>query len=109
MAFRNPAIAASGPPTRGPLALLLQVGLPRRNAVHRERQPPRRRKGLGAFIDEALGDQLVGDHAAQIVRRLRLHARGNFFGKQFEQKIGHFSTPLPPLAAGRGRGWGASA
>ena len=57
--------------------------------MHGQRQPPRRRERLGAFIDEAFGDQLVGDHAAQIVRRLRLHARGDFFGEQFEQKIGH--------------------
>ena len=62
--------------------------------MHRQRQPPRRREGFCALIDQAFGDQLVGDHAAQIVRRLRLHARGDFFGKQFEQKIGH-QTALP--------------
>ena len=96
-------------------ALFLQVGLPRRNAVHRQRQPPRRRERLRAFIDQPLGDELVGDHAAQIVGRLRLHPRGNFFGEKFEQKIGHqwlLSTPrargaAPLPLAGRGRGWGA--
>ena len=81
-------------------ALFLQVGLARGNAVHRQRQPPRRRERLGALIDQALGDQLVGDHAAQIVGRLRLHARGNFFGEKFEQKIGH--STYPPLE-GEGR------
>jgi hypothetical protein len=62
--------------------------------VHGERQPPRRRERLRAFVDQSLGDELVGDHAAQIVRRLRLHARGDFLGKQFEQKIRH-QTALP--------------
>jgi hypothetical protein len=62
-------------------ALFLQIRLPRRNAVHRQRQPPRRRKRLGAFIDQPLGDQFVGHHAAQILGRLRLHPRGDFFGK----------------------------
>ena len=57
--------------------------------MHRQRQPPRRRERFCAFIDQALGDQLVGHHAAQIVGRLRLHPRGNFLGEQFEQEIGH--------------------
>ena len=93
MAFRKPAIAASGAADARALALLLQIGLPRGDAVHRQRQPPRRRERFGAFIDQAFGDELVGDHAAQIVRRLRLHARGDFFGEQFEQKIGHQAAP----------------
>jgi hypothetical protein len=29
----------------------------------------------------ALGDQFIGHHAAQILRRLRLHPRGDFFGE----------------------------
>ena len=89
MAFKNPWIAASASADARAAALFLQVGLARGNAVHGERQPPRRREGFGAFIDQTLGDQLVGHHAAQIVRRLCLHARGNFFGEQLEQKIGH--------------------
>ena len=84
MAFKNPWIAALGPADARAAALFLQIRLPRRNAVHRQRQPPRRREGLCAFIDQALGDQLVGHHAAQIIRRLRLHARGDFLGEQFE-------------------------
>ncbi len=70
-------------------ALFLQVRLPRRNAVHRQRQPPRRRERLGAFIDQPFGHQPVGHHAAQVIRRLRLHPRGNFFGEKFEEKFGH--------------------
>src|SRR5437660_1177858 len=31
----------------------------------------------------------IGDEPLQVRSRLRLHARGNFFRKQFEQKIGH--------------------
>ena len=72
-----------------PLALLLEVRLTRGNAVHGERETARRHECFRAFIDKAFSDQLVGDHLAQVVRRLRLHARGNFFGEQFEEKIGH--------------------
>ena len=92
-------------------ALFLQIRLARGNAVHRQRQPPRRRERLGALIDQPLGDQPVGDHAAQIVGRLRLHPRGNFFGEKFEQKIGHllYSPPLGGRVACRGQvGWGDS-
>ena len=63
------------------LAFFLQVRLPRGNAVHRQRQPPRRRERFCALIDQPLGHELVGDHAAQVVGRLRLHPRGNFFGE----------------------------
>ena len=97
MAFRNPAIARVRPADARAFALFLQVGLARRNAVHGQRQPPRRRERFRALIDQAFGDQLVGDHAAQIVGRLRLHPRGNFFGEKFEQKIGHRSRPASPL------------
>ena len=73
------------------LLLFLEVGLARRHALHGERQPPRRREGLGALIDEAGIDQPVGDELLQVLRRARLHAGGNFFGEQFEQKVGHGS------------------
>ena len=62
--------------------------------VRLQRQPPRRRERFCAFVNQALGDELVGDQAAQIVRRLGLHARGDFLGKQFQQKIRH-QTALP--------------
>src|SRR5207247_8807796 len=35
------------------------------------------------------GHQPVGHHAAQILGRLRLHARGDLFREQLQQKIGH--------------------
>ena len=59
------------------LLLLLHVGLPRRHALHREREAARRGEGLGAFIDEAGGDQPVGDEFLQILgRRAPACARG---------------------------------
>ena len=49
----------------------------------------RRCKALGALVDEALLDQRPGDEPLQVGGGLRLHARGNFLGEQFEQEIGH--------------------
>ena len=74
------------------LLLLLHVGLPDRHALHRERQPARRGEGLGALVDQPGLDQPVGDELAQILGRARLHARGDFLGEQFEQKVGHGVT-----------------
>ena len=79
-----------GPADAWAAALFLQVGLARRDSVHGERQPPRRREGFCAFIHKPLGDELVRHHAAQIVRRLRLHARGDFLGEEFEKEIWHY-------------------
>ena len=74
------------------LLLLLHVGLPDRHALHRERKPARRDEGLGALVDEPGIDEPVGDQLAQVLGRARLHARGDFLGKQFEQKVGHGIT-----------------
>ncbi len=98
------------------LALLLHVRLLHRHAVHGQRQPPRRHEGPGALIDEAGGDQAVGDHLLEVVGRARLHARRDFFGEQFEQKVGHRmlrlgAVPLPPRAlasGGEGSGVGGN-
>ena len=84
------------------LALLLHVGLARRHALHRERQPPRRRERPGAFVDEAGLHQSVGDELAQILGRARLHARGDFLGEEFDQEVGHGGPSTS--AAGRRRG-----
>ncbi len=45
--------------------------------------------GLGSFIGEARFHQAIGDQCAQVFRRLRLHAGGDFFGEQFDQQFGH--------------------
>ena len=90
------------------LLLLAHIGLPRRHAVHGKRQPPRRHERLGALIDEPGIDQPVGDGFAQILRRPRLHARRDFFGEQFEQKIGHVGVAsCSPPPCGEGWGWGS--
>ncbi len=76
----------------GPLALILHVRRTRRDAMHRQRQPPRRCKGLSALVGQPRRHQSVRDKPAQIVGRARLHARGDFLGKKFEQKVGHCGT-----------------
>ena len=84
--------------------LLLHVGLPDRHALHREREAARGDEGLGALINETRIDQPVGDQLAQVLGRARLHARGNFLGKQFEQKVGHGGhRRWFPQVAGAGR------
>ena len=45
--------------------------------------------GLCAIIGEAGIDQRIRHQAAKIVRRLLLHAGGNFLGEQFDQEFGH--------------------
>jgi hypothetical protein len=54
-----------------------------------KRQAPRRRKGLRALIEEAALDQRIRDELFQVLRGAPLHARGDFFGEEFEEKIGH--------------------
>ena len=82
-------MACSGAPTLGPLRSSFTSGWRTGMPCDRERQPPRRRERLGAVIDQAGRDQLVGDELLQILRRPRLHPRGDFLGEEFEQKIGH--------------------
>ncbi len=83
-----------------------------------QRQPPRRREGFRALVEEAALHQGVGDELFQVLRRAALHAGGDFFGEEFEEEIGHLlgATLLPlPLAgrvvarARRGGGVGATA
>ena len=76
--------------------LLADIGLPRRHALHRERQPPRRHEGSRAIIDKPGIDQPVGHRFAQVVAGARLHARRNFLGEKLKQQVGHASYPLPP-------------
>ena len=90
--MRKPSIAPSGAPTRGPFFSSFRSGCLHRHALHRERQPARRDEGLGALVDQPGLDQPVGDELAQVLGRARLHARGDFLGEQFEQKVGHGIT-----------------
>ena len=97
-------MAFSGAPTRGPFfssrISACRAGTPCTD----KREPPRRHERLGALIDEAGIDQPVGDELAQILRRARLHAGGNFLGEQFEQKVGHWASANPsPSPGGEGR------
>ena len=80
-----------------PLALLPQRGRALGQALERQRQAARRGEGGGVGIGEAALDQPVGDEPLQVRARLRLHAGGDFLGKEFEQEIGHYGVS--------GRGW----
>ena len=71
------------------LALLAQVRLGGGQAHDMQRQAPRRDEALRAFIKQVALDQRIGDEALEILRRLPLHAGGDFFGEKFEEKVGH--------------------
>ena len=72
-----------------PLALLAHVRALHGQAGDVQGQAPWRGEGARALIMEAALHQRVGDQLLQVFRGLALHARGNFLGEQFEQKIGH--------------------
>ena len=55
-------------------------------------QSPRRRKGFGSLIKEATLHERIGHKLLQILRRTALHAGGDFFGEEFEEKVGHGGT-----------------
>ena len=42
-----------------------------------------------ALVGQPTLDQRVGHALLQVVGRLRLHAGRDFFGEEFEEKIGH--------------------
>ncbi len=87
--MRKPWIAASGAPTRGSLALLARSRLRGGQADHMQGEAPRRDESLRALVDEIALDEGVGHEALQVVGRLPLHAGGDFFAEEFEEKIGH--------------------
>ena len=74
-------------------SLLAHVRLRGGQAEDMQRQAPGRNVGLRALVGQIAVDERVGDQALQIVRRLALHARGDFFAEQFEKEIGHFNGP----------------
>ncbi len=75
------------------LALLAHVSGFGIEAFDGEHEAARRGVGLRAFIGEARFDEAIGDEAAQIFRRLRLHAGGNFLGEKFDQEFRHQTRP----------------
>ena len=87
----------------GAALLFPGVGLAGRQAGHLQRQAAGRGEAGRAFIDEAALHQRVGDELLQVRRGLGLHAGGNFFGKEFEKKIGHRAVKLGGREAGRSR------
>ena len=88
-ACRKPSSAFSGAPTRGPLPLVVAIGLLRRQSLDMQGEAARRRIGLGLAEARARLRQLVRDETAQIVRGPALHARRDFLGQQLEQEFGH--------------------
>ena len=71
------------------LALLVRVRLSGGQADDMQREAPRRDEALRALVEQVALDQRVGHETLQILRRLPLHAGGDFFAEQFEQKVGH--------------------
>ena len=68
-----------------------------RQAARDQREPARGGVGLDRGGGEAGPGQFGGEQPRQIGARLVLHPRGDFFGEQFEQEIGHFfSLSLSP-------------
>ena len=96
-------MAPSGAPTRGPFLSSFTSGC--RTGTPCTASASRRGvdEGLGALVDEPGLDQPVGDELAQILGRARLHARGDFLGEEFEQKVGHQGHAAVPAGSRRRR------
>lgn len=62
-----------------------------------EGEPARRGEGPGALIGQPALDQRIGDELLQVLRRLALHAGGDFLGEEFEQEIRHQLAPPPAV------------
>ena len=54
-----------------------------------QREAPRGDEALRALVKQIALDKRVGDETFEILRRLPLHAGGDFFAEQFEQKVRH--------------------
>ena len=81
------------------LALLARVSLSGWQADDMQRKATRGGKALRAFIEQVARDQIIGDEQLQILRRLPLHAGGDFFAEQFEQKVRHIRNYAAPPPA----------
>ena len=87
--LRKPCTACSGAPTRGPLRSSDTAG----DFFGTSAITSAKRRGVErrfAYL-EAARFQAVDHQPAQVFRRARLQARGDLFGKQLEQQLGHWS------------------
>ncbi|MND87538.1 hypothetical protein D3C80_795390 [compost metagenome] len=73
----------------GTLDLFIAVFGGGRQAVDHQRQAARPGEDVQRLPAQARGLQTVGDHAFQVARGALLHAGGDFFGEDFEKKLGH--------------------
>ncbi|MNI25118.1 hypothetical protein D3C73_787570 [compost metagenome] len=71
------------------LQLFIAVGRGGGQAVDDQRQAARPGIGGQRVPGQARGLQAVGGHALQVARGAGLHAGGDFFGEDFEEKLGH--------------------
>ncbi len=78
------------------LALFARMRLSGRQADDMQCQAPGRDEALRALVEQIALDERIGHETLQILRRLPLHAGGNFFTEQFEQKIRHTYDAPPP-------------
>ncbi len=82
-----------GGPDPGALAVLVPVALGRGQPLGHQGQAARAAEGLHGLRDQALAGQVFARQALEVARGLGLHARGNFFGEQFDQQLGHVYSP----------------
>ena len=83
-------------------ALFLQGGAFGGQPLDRQAEAARRVEGRGGGIGQTGLDQTVGHHLLQVFGRPRLHARRDFLGKEFDQKVGHrLTTALARALAAR--------
>ena len=78
------------------LLLFANVGRAGVEAVNGQCQAARRRKGAGAFVGQTGIHQTVRHQTLEIVGGLRLHAGGNLFGEELNEKIGHGGPRVLP-------------
>ena len=98
--LQKPLDGRLGGADAGPLALLPQSRLRRRQANHVQSEPPWSGEGLRALINQVSVDQRVGDEALQIIRSLPLHTGRDFFAEQFEKEIRHSEEPRKGFSKG---------
>jgi hypothetical protein len=89
----------------GALELLLAVRRGGGQTLDHEGQAARAGEGGEGVIRQAGGLEAVGGHPLEIARGAGLHARGDFFGEEFEEELGHYRTSYRgapfPLEGGR--------